>query len=242
MQYKITIDNFEGPLDLLLHLIKENNIDIYDIEIKEITKQYLDYIKAMKDLNLSVASEYLVMATELIEMKSKMLLPRHKEVKEDDYEQDPREVLIERLLAYKKYKEVTSEFKSLELSRKNIITKEPENLSYYAKQEEKNDDLSIDDLIEAFNAIMERKKLDKPISTKITKKELSLEDKIISIKNVLKIKKKVNFEELLRANSKQEIVISFLSILEMIKKNEIVVKQDSNFNTIVVSLKEGDKK
>ncbi len=242
MQYKITIDNFEGPLDLLLHLIKENNIDIYDIEIKEITKQYLDYIKAMKDLNLSVASEYLVMATELIEMKSKMLLPSHKEVKEDDYEQDPREVLIERLLAYKKYKEVTSEFKSLELSRKNIITKEPENLSYYAKQEEKNDDLSIDDLIEAFNAIMERKKLDKPISTKITKKELSLEDKIISIKNVLKIKKKVNFEELLRANSKQEIVISFLSILEMIKKNEIVVKQDSNFNTIVVSLKEGDKK
>ena len=237
MQYKITIDNFEGPLDLLLHLIKENNIDIYDIEIKEITKQYLDYIKAMKDLNLSVASEYLVMATELIEMKSKMLLPRHKEVKEDDYEQDPREVLIERLLAYKKYKEVTSEFKSLELSRKNIITKEPENLSYYAKQEEKNDDF-----IEAFNAIMERKKLDKPISTKITKKELSLEDKIISIKNVLKIKKKVNFEELLRANSKQEIVISFLSILEMIKKNEIVVKQDSNFNTIVVSLKEGDKK
>ena len=107
MQYKVTIENFDGPLDLLLHLIKEQDIDIYDIKIEEITEQYLDYIRAMKELNLSVASEYLVMATELIEMKSKMLLPKKVIETEDDYEEDPREVLIERLLAYKKYKEVT---------------------------------------------------------------------------------------------------------------------------------------
>ena len=134
LKYMVTIDKFEGPLDLLLHLIKEQDIDIYDIKVEEITKQYLDYIKAMKDMNLSVASEYLVMASELIEMKSKMLLPKRKIEEEDEYEEDPREVLIERLLAYKKYKEITSEFKDLELTRKLVFTKEPTNLSSYAKK------------------------------------------------------------------------------------------------------------
>lgn len=242
MQYKITIENFDGPLDLLLHLIKENDIDIYDIRIEEITKQYLDYIQAMKNLNLSVASEYLVMASELIEMKSKMLLPKKKDLEEDLYEEDPREVLIERLLAYKKYKEITSEFKNLEMTRRLIITKEPENLSFYAKEAEKNDDVSINDLLKAFNVIMERKKLDTPIKTKITKKELSLSDKIISIKKLLFNKKVINFEELFEVPTKEEVIVSFLSILEMIKKDEIVVKQDNNFNTIVISLKEGDYK
>lgn len=240
MEYKVTIENFDGPLDLLLHLIKENDIDIYDIKIEEITKQYLDYIQAMKVLNLSIASEYLVMASELIEMKSKMLLPKKKEIDKDEYEEDPREVLIERLLNYKKYKEVTQEFKNLEMTRKLIITKEPVNLSFYAKHEDKNDNLSLSDLIEAFNIIIERKMLDRPISTKITKKELSLSDKIKSIKKILSSKKKINFEELFDVPTKEEVIVSFLSVLEMIKKDEIIVKQDSNFNTIVISLKEGD--
>ena len=240
MQYKVMINEFEGPLDLLLHLIKENDIDIYDIKVEEITKQYLDYIQAMKDLNLSVASEYLVMASELVEMKSKMLLPKPKEDTLDEYEEDPREVLIERLLAYKKYKEVTQEFKNLEMTRKLILTKEPLNLSYYAKQADKNDDLSLNDLIEAFNIIIERKKLNTPIATKITKKELSLSDKIVSIKKILSNRKKISFEELFDVPTKEEIIISFLSILEMIKKDEIKVKQDNNFQTIMISLKEGD--
>ena len=137
MKYVVMINEFEGPLDLLLHLIKENNIDIYGIKIDEITKQYLDYIKAMKDMNLSIASEYLVMASELLEMKSKMLLPKQKEDNDDEYEDDPKEVLIERLLAYKRYKEMTSEFKELELTRKHIYTIEAENLSFYMKEEEK---------------------------------------------------------------------------------------------------------
>lgn len=239
MQYKVMINEFEGPLDLLLHLIKENNIDIYEIKIEEITKQYLDYIKAMKDLNLSVASEYLVMASELLEMKSKMLLPRKKEEEKDEYEEDPREVLIERLLAYKKYKEVTSEFKDLELTRRLVITKEPENLSLYAK-EENDANLGVDDLINAFNELMKRKELDKPLATKITKKELSITDKVKSIRNILKAKKIVRFEELFESSTKEEIIVSFLSVLEMVRKNEIVLKQDNNFNTITVSLKDGE--
>ena len=240
MQYKITIDNFDGPLDLLLHLIKENDIDIYDIKIEEVTKQYLDYIKAMKDMNLSVASEYLVMASELIEIKSKMLLPKKKELEEDSYEEDPREVLIERLLQYKKYKEITSEFKDLELTRKLVFTKEPENLSYYAKEEGNREELGITDLIDAFNLLMKKKELDKPLATKITKKELSVSEKVIKIRSLLKQKKKVNFEELFDVATKEEVIVNFLSILEMVKKNEIVLKQDNNFSSIVISLKEGE--
>jgi len=240
MQYKVTIENFDGPLDLLLHLIKEQDIDIYDIKIEEVTKGYLDYIKAMKEMNLSIASEYLVMASELIEMKSKMLLPKRKEEEYDEYEEDPRELLIERLLAYKQYKEITSEFKDLEKTRKLIITKEPVNLNYYAKEEGNKEGLGISDLIEAFNLLMKRKELDKPIATKITKKELSVTEKVISIRNILKTKKNVRFEELFEVQTKEEVIISFLSILEMVRKNEIVLNQDNNFNTITVSLKDGE--
>ena len=241
MEYKVMIDEFEGPLDLLLHLIKENNIDIYDIKIEIIIKQYLDYIKKMQDLNLSIASEYLVMASELIEMKSKMLLPSKKDEDTDEYEEDPREILIERLIAYKKYKEVTSEFKELEYVRKQVFTKEPENLSYFVKEEMTDENLSVNDLINAFNELIKRKELDKPLATKITKKELSLTERVRKIKDILKVKKKVNFEELFEVQTKEEIIISFLSILEMAKKEEILITQDNNFNNIVISLREGEK-
>lgn len=239
MQYKVMIDEFEGPLDLLLHLIKEDNIDIYEIKIEKITTQYLDYIKKMKELNLSIASEYLVMASELIEMKSKMLLPKQKNIEEDEYEEDPKEVLIERLLAYKKYKEITSEFKDLELLRKQIITKEPENLSKYAKEMDNEDNIGLNDLLDAFNLLLSKKESEKPIATKITKKELSVGDKVLKIRNILKEKRVVNFEELFENSTKEEVIVSFLSILEMIKKDEIIVNQDSNFNRITISLKEG---
>lgn len=239
-KYIVTIDNFDGPLDLLLHLIKEQDIDIYDIKIEDITKQYLDYIKHMKELNLEIASEYLVMASELIEMKSKMLLPKKREKEEDDYEEDPRELLIERLLAYKRYKEVTSEFKDLELTRKMIFTREPDNLNRYAKEEESIEELEVADLIDAFNNLLKRKELDRPIATKITKKELSVADKVNKIKNILRNKKRINFEEIFEVSTKEEVIISFLSVLEMVKKDEILLTQDGNFKNIVISLKEGE--
>lgn len=237
--YKVTIDNFDGPLDLLLHLIKEQNIDIYDIKLEEITNGYLNYIKKMKELNLSIASEYLVMASELLEIKSKMLLPKKEKIDEDNYEEDPKEALIEKLLLYKKYKEVTSTFKSLEKERKLVFSKAPENLNIYVKEEENNESFSIDDLVDAFNELLKRKELEKPISTKITKKELSVTEKVSKIKNILKLKKTINFEDIFEEESKQEIIISFLSVLEMVKKDEIVLRQDGNFKSIVISLKEG---
>lgn len=239
-KYVVTIDNFDGPLDLLLHLIKEQDIDIYDIKIEDITKQYLDYIRHMKELNLEIASEYLVMASELIEMKSKMLLPKKKEKEEDDYEEDPRELLIERLLAYKRYKEVTSEFKDLELTRKMVFTREPDNLNRYVKEDENSEELGVADLIDAFNNLLKRKELDRPIATKITKKELSVTEKVNKIKNILRNKKKINFEDIFEVSTKEEVIISFLSVLEMVKKDEILLTQEGNFKNIVISLKEGE--
>ncbi len=239
-KYVVTIDNFDGPLDLLLHLIKEQDIDIYDIKIEDITKQYLDYIRHMKELNLEIASEYLVMASELIEMKSKMLLPKKKEKEEDDYEEDPRELLIERLLAYKRYKEVTSEFKDLELTRKMVFNREPDNLNLYVKEDENSEELGVADLIDAFNNLLKRKELDRPIATKITKKELSVTEKVNKIKNILRNKKKINFEDIFEVSTKEEVIISFLSVLEMVKKDEILLTQEENFKNIVISLKEGE--
>lgn len=239
-KYVVTIDNFDGPLDLLLHLIKEQDIDIYDIKIEDITKQYLDYIRHMKELNLEIASEYLVMASELIEMKSKMLLPKKREKEDDDYEEDPRELLIERLLAYKKYKEVTSEFKDLELTRKMVFTREPDNLNRYVKEDENSEELGVADLIDAFNNLLKRKELDRPIATKITKKELSVTEKVNKIKNILRNKKKINFEDIFEVSTKEEVIISFLSVLEMVKKDEILLTQEGNFKNIVISLKEGE--
>ena len=239
-KYVVTIDNFDGPLDLLLHLIKEQDIDIYDIKIEDITKQYLDYIRHMKELNLEIASEYLVMASELIEMKSKMLLPKKREKEDDDYEEDPRELLIERLLAYKKYKEVTSEFKDLELTRKMVFTREPDNLNRYAKEDENSEELGVADLIDAFNNLLKRKELDRPIATKITKKELSVAEKVNKIKNILRNKKRINFEDIFEVSTKEEVIISFLSVLEMVKKDEILLTQEGNFKNIVISLKEGE--
>ena len=194
MHYVTKINEFEGPLDLLLHLIKKSNIDIYDISLSDITDQYLEYIHQMEELNLDIASEYLVMASELIEMKSKMLLPKKKEKEDDDYEEDPRELLIERLLAYKRYKEVTSEFKDLELNRKMVFTREPDNLNRYVKEDENSEDLGVANLIDAFNNLLKRKELDRPIATKITKKELSVTEKVNKIKNILRNKKKINFK------------------------------------------------
>ena len=232
MHYEVKIDEFEGPLDLLLHLIKKSNIDIYDISLEEITNQYLDYINSMKELNLDIASEYLVMASELLEYKSKSLLPK-KEIDEDSYEEDPKEALINRLIEYKKYKEITSVFKSLENERSKMYTKSPSDISEYGEFI-KNGDATVDDLVEALKKFMKRIEYEKPINTKITTKELSVTERISSIRNILKNKKRVNFVDLFTKRTKSYVVVTFLSILEMSKNKEIIIKQENNFNDIVI--------
>ena len=233
----ISIDNFEGPLDLLLYLVKESNIDILDIKIEEITDKYLNYINHEKELNIDISSSYLVMAAELMYLKSKSLLPLNK--KEDDTEDDEeitREKLINKLLEYKKYKEMTPIFKELEEERKKIYIKAPEKVSNYVEHNLHGEE-SIDNLVEAFKKFLNRKDLEKPLETTITKREYSVRKRKDDIKNILKIKKKVYLEDLFEEYNKPFVVVTFLSILEMVKEKEIAIKQNKNFDNILIELR-----
>ena len=231
--YTFKIDDFEGPLDLLLHLIKEAKMDIFNLKLEVIIDEYLAYINSLEKLNLDISSEYLVMAAELMEIKSRMLLPRHTEVDED--EEDPKEALIERLTNYERYKELTSTFKEMEEERNKVYTKFPENLKNYFPEVEviNNSDVTLDDLLDAFRKFLERKRLEKPLSTKVTKKGITVEERRHSIKRVLINKGKVKFFELFDEITKEYVVVTFLAILEMAKKSELIIKQDDNFEEII---------
>lgn len=237
MEYRIKINEFEGPLDLLLHLIKESDIDIYDIKISEITKQYLDYIKAMEEMNLSIASEYLVMASELIELKSKMLLPKNEEELENDYE-SPEETLIRKLLDYKNYKDITKTFKELEQERFNFYTKLPSNIDEYQDEDNICESRDISLLLDAFAKFIERSEEQKPLHTKITTKEISLKDRIDSIRKILKTKKRIIFTELFEQTNKEYLIVTFLSILQMAKDQELEIEQEDLYQDIFIKLKE----
>lgn len=243
LEYNVKIDAFEGPLDLLLHLINRLEIDIYDIPMAEISEQYLIYIHAMKELELDVASEYLVMAATLLAIKSKMLLPKQEEELEDDfeYEEDPRDDLVEKLIEYRKYKEAAHELKHMEQERGQMFTKPPSDLSEYMKDiqpEQFQGDVSIYDMIGALNKLLRRKKLQKPLSTKITRQEISIENRMEEILQELTVEMgKRNFYSLFPVPVKNHIVVTFLAILELMKRNEIYVEQDGNFEEILVARK-----
>lgn len=237
MEYKVTINDFEGPMDLLLHLVKSQNIDIIDLNVEEITEQYLGYIKEAEELNLDIASEYLTLAAELIEIKSSSLLPK-KEIIEDEYEEDPRERLIKRLIEYQKYKEIIPSLKEMEEERKNYFSKSPNNLKEFQDDTNINyGDLNLDILMNAFQKFLERKQEEKPLNTKITKKEYSISVRSREIKDVLIRKKKVSFDELFEIVTKDYVVVTFLSILSMAKKGELLITQEDNFSNITLSLK-----
>lgn len=246
MQYNVKIEAFEGPLDLLLHLINTLEIDIYDIPVAKITEQYLMYIHAMKEVELDVASEFLVMAATLLAIKSKMLLPRHEEVLDDDFgyeqEEDPRNELVEKLIEYKMYKEAANDLKSLEMERGLMYTKPPSDLSEFAKEakmENADIDISLYDMLGAFQKLLRRKKLQRPVSTKIARQEISIEKRMFEIIAFLKKNgKRKSFYDLFPGNDRGHIVVTFLAILELIKRKEIDVHQDNNFAEIYLTAKE----
>lgn len=231
--YEVTIDNFNGPLDLLLHLIKESKMNIFDIKIEIIIDEYFEYLKAMQEKNLDIASSYLVMSSELLEIKSRMLLPSAKEEQVD--EEDPKERLLRRLLLYQQYKDQVENFRSLEQERSTYYTKVPSSLEEYMEHDKKIvlNDVSLDDLVKAFKEFLERSNLDKPINTKVTKKELSVDDSMKNIREKLKKEKKINFFDLFEVKTKEYIVVTFLAILELASKNELKIVQENNFDNIL---------
>ncbi|MEK4872257.1 MULTISPECIES: segregation/condensation protein A [Bacillaceae] len=248
MHYNVKIDSFEGPLDLLLHLINKLEIDIYDINVAEITEQYLDYVHAMQVLQLDVASEFLVMAATLLAIKSKMLLPKHEEdLLDDDLmyepEEDSREELIERLVEYRKFKEAADDLKEMELERGLIFTKPPSDLSDFSLNKEENAkqelDVSLYDMLAAFQKLLKRKKLQVPLATKITRQEIPIENRMEEIVGFLRNKKgRISFDELFPIATKSHIVVTFLAILELLKRRQVFVEQEGNFADIFVMGKE----
>ncbi len=231
----LKLEVFEGPLDLLLHLIKENKMDIFDIEIESITKQYLDYIHKMKEQNLDIASAYLVMASELTLIKARMLLPRPKVDEEEIEEEDPREELVARLLEYQVYKEITKTLKENESKRQEIHTKLPENINNYIEENTLiTGEGSLDLLVDAFKKFLVRKSEEKPLSTKVTMKEITISSRKLEIKSILKKEKKVSFFKLFPVSTKEYIVATFLAILDMARNKELLIKQEELFSDIIV--------
>ncbi|KWT75005.1 segregation and condensation protein A [Candidatus Magnetominusculus xianensis] len=230
--YKIKLDVFEGPLDLLLSLINKNKIDIYDIPIAFITGQYLEYLTIMKDLNIDIAGEFIVMAATLIHIKSKMLLPAEERVGQEE-EEDPRAELVQRLIEYQSYKEAAFSLKEKEAVWENIFSKEPEWELETSKTQQQPYLINIDlyDLVKALQCVIDKK----PFAVRsITKEHLTIKDKIAIITERLEFEKeKILFDSLFTdAATKVEVIITFLALLEILRLGLAYAYQDIEFSHI----------
>ncbi len=237
------LEAFEGPLDLLLHLINRLEIDIYDIPMAELTQQYMDHIHTMKVLELNEMSEYLVMAATLLAIKSKMLLPVHEEELPDpeDFPEDgpdPRDELVERLVEYRKYKEAAGVLKEYEEARGRSYSRPPMEPQGDAPAPLPDEGLNVHDMIAAFRKMMDRKKLRAPLRTRVARQEISISETMEKVVGRLgRSGGRASFESLFETGSRSELVVTFLSILELMKRNEVTVEQESNFDELMVILK-----
>lgn len=232
MAFEIMIDQFEGPLDLMLHLIKENKLDLFDLNMDTLTDQYLSYLNTMEAMHLEIASEFLSELAGLIEYKSKKLLPREKVVIEEEYEEDQRDKLVKRLLEYQRFKEVSEQLMKSYEERQMMMSKP---LSQEANQWMKtivDEDIKGNpyDLMKAMNKLLRRKALSQPFETKVTLKEMSVDERIEQImKRLGTWVGKMNFEELCSdCNDLHMVIISFLSILDLIKRKVLTFTIDED--------------
>ncbi len=237
--YTIKINNFEGPFDLLFHLIEKNRMSIYDIQISEITDQYMDYLYAMQQLDLEIASEFLVMAATLLHIKSRMLLPEKKEKEEE--EEDPREELVQKLLKFKKYKEFSEFLKEREKEWERVFYKLPEVIDTDFRTINLNMEFSATQLRDVYLALLERnrRKINKnanKVEQIIQHEKITLRSKIREILRVLVIKRFFRFSDIfnLKRRSRQEVVTGFLAILELAKLKKAKLDQKSQFSEITV--------
>lgn len=248
MSISVKLQVFEGPLDLLLHLIDKNKVNIYDIPIVLITDQYLAYVNAMDKQDLDVVSEFLVMAATLIDIKCRMLLP--KQLNEEEEEEDPRRELVERLLEYKKYKLIADELKDMSVDAEKSMYKAPTIPPEVAKYETPVDidellsNVTLSKLNHVFSQIMKRQadKID-PIRSKfgrIEKEEVNQEEKIEELMDYAREHGRFSFRELLLIQtSKMQIIVMFLAVLEMMKTGKIAIVQEDIFDDIIISYIEG---
>ena len=243
MGIPVKLEVFEGPLDLLLHLIDKNKIDIYDIPIVEITNQYMEYIRNMQREDLNVMSEFLVMAATLLDIKCRMLLP--KEVTEDGEEEDPRQELVDQLLQYKMYKYMANELKDRQTDSDFVLYKKPtipEEVQEYVEPVDLGQllgDLTLSRLNEIFQDVMKRQvdKID-PVRSKfgkIEKEEVTLPEKLDYVSEYAKKHRRFSFRELLKKQtSKTQLVVTFLAILQLMKEGTITIRQEQPFEDIMI--------
>ena len=231
--YAIKLDIFEGPLDLLLYLIKKNEIDIYNIPVALVTEQYLQYLKMIKSLNLDLAGEYLVMASTLIHIKSKMLLPEPEEPEEEE-EEDPRAELVRQLLEYQAFKEAATNLGERPILERDVFTRTaflPEETEKSTATEEELIEVSIFELIEAFHRLVSR--IDKKELLEIDLEKMSLTDIINDIMERLSNEKNLTFDELLGERKERwRIIYTFLALLELVKLRMVKAYQTSAFGVI----------
>lgn len=250
MAIPVKLPVFEGPLDLLMHLIEKNKIDIYDIPIVEITDQYMEYIHQMEEENLGIMSEFMVMAATLINIKCKMLLP--KEINEDGEETDPRAELVEQLLEYKMYKNLSYELRDKMQDAVKVLYKPPtipkEVLSYRVPVEpgELLSDITLEKLNQIFQSVLRRQedKVD-PIRSKfgkIEQEEVNLPDKMDFVRSYAREHRKFSFRSLLnKQSSRTQVVVTFLAILELMKTGAIVIRQERLFDDIEIETTEKEE-
>jgi segregation and condensation protein A len=228
--YKVKLDVFEGPLDLLLYLIRKNEVDIYDIPIAEITQQYLDMLKVMRILNLEIAGEFLVMAATLTHIKSKMLLPTSTDGEDEEEGEDPRKELVDRLLEYERYKEAARSLESQDILERDVFTRKAGEDA----EEEDELDLNLFELIEAFQQVLKRSSRD--LAHEITLERISIEEKITEILDTLgSAGGEVEFTHLFEGRPTKEVVIfTFLALLELMKLRMVRVYQRRHFHPIKI--------
>lgn len=235
--YTIRLGVFEGPLDLLLHLIEKNQLDIYDIPITLVTEQYLNYIQTMQEFSIDVASEFLVMAATLLQIKSRLLLPRPPQLEAEDGELvDPRQQLVERLIEYRKYKEIARFLEAVRSERERYFCREPMPLDMETPLPV---GLQIDDLILAFASVWEQNTEEFAL---VAHDEISIQDKISDILLLLSCaSEQLEFRQtIIRDRSRSEVVITFIALLELVRTKQIIVSQESPFGPIYLRLRDGD--
>ncbi len=234
MSYKVRLELFEGPLDLLLYLVKKDHLNIYDIPVSEVTEQYMRYLELMQLLDLNIAGEFLVMAATLLQIKSKMLLPVDETQQEPQEEDDPRAELIKRLLEYEKFKEIAEQLRQRETSQQEVF-KRPKVESEVEVPEEAGMyfEASIFDLINAFSKALED--VPKNLFYEVIKDEFTIEEKVHQILHLLLVESSMKISQLFaRAKHKIEVIVTFLAILELIRMKEIVARQKGLFDEIEI--------
>lgn len=242
MGYKVKLDQFEGPFDLLVYLIEHAKMSIYDIRVSEITTQYLTYIEQMKRQDILVGSEFMVLAAMLIELKSRMLLPRSKAADGAEEAEDPRRELVQKLLEYKKCKAASELLRRREEQMQYVYVKPQEDLTEYTKEPDEILNMDLNQFVKAFHLFLIRKRRLEEVRrtyARIERQRVTIENRIQQMRKSLAAKERLTFRELLMGDtSRYDVVVTFMSLLELLKQHAVTAQQDVRYGEITVSLVE----